>query len=65
VASLGVLAVFTAASMTMLSTGFGLTLGSRPLRGSLGAVAPAFGALSLVFGVWYAAAVWSLMPYPL
>ena len=65
VASLGVLAVFTAVSMTMLSTGFGLTLGSRPLRGSLGAVAPAFGALSLAFGIWYAAAVWSLMPYPL
>ena len=65
VASLGVLALFTAVSMTMLSTGFGLTLGSRPLRGSIGVVAPAFGALSLAFGIWYAAAVWSLMPYPL
>ena len=65
VVSLGVLALFTAVSMTMLSTGFGLTLGSRPLRGSIGVVAPAFGTLSLAFGVWYAAAVWSLMPYPL
>ena len=64
VASLVVLAAFTAVSMTMLTTGFGLTLRSRPVSGSLGAVAPVLGTLSLAFGCWYAAAVWSLMPYP-
>ena len=25
---------------------------------------PALGAMSLAFGVWYAAAAWSLAPYP-
>jgi hypothetical protein len=64
VASLGVLALFTAVSMTMLTTGFGLTLSARPLRGSFSAFAPALGTLSLAFGIWYAASVWSLTPYP-
>ena len=32
VLSLGLLAVFTAVSLTMLATGFGLTLVSRPVR---------------------------------
>ena len=64
VASLVVLAAFTAVSMTMLTTGFGLTLRTRPVSGSLGAVAPVLGTLSLAFGCWYAAAVWSLIPYP-
>ena len=64
VVSLVVLAAFTAVSMTLLTTGFGLTLRARPMAGSLGAVAPVLGTLSLAFGFWYAAAVWSLMPYP-
>jgi hypothetical protein len=25
---------------------------------------PAFGAISLAFGLWYAAAAWSFVPYP-
>lgn len=54
VLSLGLLAVFTAVSMTMLTTGFGLTLVSRPVRSAFNGVAPALGLSSLCFGVWYA-----------
>ena len=62
VTSLVVLALFTAVSMTMVTTGFGTTLASR--QGTLTAAAPVLGVASLAFGLWYAAAAWSLMPYP-
>jgi len=62
VASLVVLAVFTGVSMTMVTTGFGATLAAR--QGTITAAAPLLGLLSLAFGFWYAAAAWSLMPYP-
>jgi high-affinity nickel permease len=62
VSSLLLLAVFTAVSMTALSTGFGSLLVSRPMRTAFGAVAPVLGAISLVFGVWYATAPWSATP---
>lgn len=61
-ASLVVLAVFTAVSMTMVTTGFGAALTAR--QGVATAVAPVFGVASLAFGFWYAAAAWSLMSYP-
>jgi HupE/UreJ protein len=64
VASLFLLALFTAVSMGMLSGGFGATLVSRPVRAAFGTVAPALGVISLAFGVWYASAAWSLTPYP-
>jgi hypothetical protein len=64
VVSLLLLALFTAVSMAMLSTGFGLALVSRPLRAAFVGVAPALGAASLAFGLWYASAAWSLAPYP-
>jgi cytochrome c biogenesis protein CcdA len=64
VVSLVLLAVFTAVSMSLLSTGFGATLTARPLRSIYGTIAPALGALSLAFGVWYATAAWSVSPYP-
>jgi hypothetical protein len=64
VASLAVLAVFTAVSMTALSTGFGLTLVTSPFRRAFNGIAPALGVGSLAFGVWYATAAWSLAPYP-
>jgi high-affinity nickel permease len=54
VAALGLFAVFTAVSMALLSTGFGLTLSSARARRSFHRLAPAFGAASLLFGVWYA-----------
>jgi cytochrome c biogenesis protein CcdA len=64
VVSLVLLAVFTAVSMSALSTGLGLTLAARPVRSAFGTMAPALGTLSLLFGVWYATAAWSLAPYP-
>jgi ABC-type nickel/cobalt efflux system permease component RcnA len=64
VASLVLLAIFTAVSMTLLSGGYGRTLVSRPVAESFGTVAPLLGLCSLAFGVWYAASAWSLAPYP-
>jgi high-affinity nickel permease len=64
VGSLLVLAVFTAVSMTVVTTGFGLTLASRPVAAAFNGVAPVIGVASLAFGVWYAAAAWSLVAYP-
>jgi len=64
VISLVLLAAFTAASMSVMSSGFGSMLASRSARASLGVVAPALGGASLVFGVWYATAAWSLASYP-
>jgi hypothetical protein len=64
VAALGLLAVFTAVSMTVLSTGFGAALAGRTVRPSLASVAPAFGVASLGFALWYGAAAWTLAPYP-
>lgn len=64
VLSLVILAVFTAASMTVVTAGYGLTLATRPVRSAFGTVAPVLGVMSLTFGVWYAAAAWSLVSYP-
>lgn len=63
VMALGLLAAFTAVSMTLLSTGFGLTLTSAPVRRSFQRVAPVLGVGSLAFGVWYALGALSLAPY--
>jgi high-affinity nickel permease len=64
VASLLILAVFTAISMTVVTAGFGLTLSVRPVAAASQRLVPALGLSSLAFGVWYAAAAWSLAPYP-
>jgi len=64
VASLVVLALFTAVSMTIVTTGFGITLGSAPVAAAFNGVAPLVGFASLAFGVWYAAAAWSIVAYP-
>jgi len=64
VASLLLLAVFTAVSMTVVTVGFGLTLSTRPVAAVSTALVPTLGVLSLAFGIWYAAAAWSLAPYP-
>jgi ABC-type nickel/cobalt efflux system permease component RcnA len=63
VAALGLFALCTALSMAALSTGWGLTLTSAPIRRSLSRVAPVLGCTSLAFGVWYALAALSLAPY--
>ena len=58
-AALSLLAVFTAVSMTVLTTGFGLTIaGLRPAR-----FAPVLGVVSLAFGVWYALGAQEVLPY--
>ena len=49
VASLGVLAVFPAVSMTIVTTGFGAGLAVR----RIGTATPAIGLASLAFGFWY------------
>jgi ABC-type nickel/cobalt efflux system permease component RcnA len=59
VLALVILATFTAVSMTLLTTGFGLTLARR----SIGRVAPALGTASLAFGLWYALGAQNLLPY--
>jgi ABC-type nickel/cobalt efflux system permease component RcnA len=63
-ASLLLLALFTAVSMTVVTAGFGLTLSRRPVASASVTLVPVLGALSLAFGVWYAAAAWALAPYP-
>ena len=64
VASLLLLAVFTALSMTVVTAGYGVALSARPVTSVSNTLVPALGAASLPFGVWYAAAAWSLAPYP-
>jgi ABC-type nickel/cobalt efflux system permease component RcnA len=64
VLALVLLAAFTAASMTIVTGGFGLTIGSRPVRSAFSKVAPALGGASLAFGIWYGSAAWALAPYP-
>jgi high-affinity nickel permease len=63
IASLAVFAFFTAVSMSLLSSGFGLTLSRPRVRASFARVAPALGLLSLAFGAWYALGSQSLVPY--
>jgi len=65
VVALALFAFFTAISMALLSTGWGLTLGSEPIRRSFHRIAPALGISSLGFGVWYALAAQGLVPYGL
>ena len=64
VVALIVLALFTAASMALVASGFGAAIGRGVRGGAAVAAVPVFGSLSLTFGLWYAAAAWSLAPYP-
>jgi high-affinity nickel permease len=64
VISLVILAISTAVSMCIVSRVFGAMLVSHPERAAFSAVAPTLGTASLLFGVWYATAAWSLAPYP-
>jgi hypothetical protein len=60
---LAVFAFFTAVSMSLLSSGFGLTLSRPRVRRSFAQLAPALGLVSLAFGIWYALGAQSLVPY--
>jgi cytochrome c biogenesis protein CcdA len=61
--ALAVLAAGTAVSMVLCSSGFGYALARRPLAHRLATLVPAFGALGLAFGVWYALGALELAPY--
>jgi high-affinity nickel permease len=63
VIALAVFAVGTAVSMGLLSSGLGLTLSSAPVQRSFQRLAPALGAVSLAFGLWYALGAQGLLPY--
>jgi high-affinity nickel permease len=65
IVALALFAFFTAVSMALLSTGWGVALGSAPIRRSFNRVAPAIGVLSMAFGVWYALGAQGLVPYVL
>jgi high-affinity nickel permease len=64
IVSLLLLALFTAVSMAIVTAGFGLTLSANRISSAPNVVVPALGIASLAFGVWYAAAAWSLATYP-
>jgi ABC-type nickel/cobalt efflux system permease component RcnA len=61
--ALALFAFFTAVSMALLSTGFGLTLSSAPVQRSFARLAPVLGVVSLAFGIWYALGAQEVLPY--
>lgn len=63
IAALGLLALFTALSMTLLSSGWGLALSRPAAQRSFARVAPVMGLASLVFGMWYALGAQEVLPY--
>jgi high-affinity nickel permease len=63
VSAMALFALCTAISMTLLTTGLGLTLSSAPVRGSFHRLAPALGVGSLAFGAWYALGALEVTPY--
>ncbi len=62
ITSLVVLATFAGISMTFVTRGIGATLSRHVVAVPI--VTPILAVLSLAFGVWYAAGVWALAPYP-
>jgi len=64
-AALIVLALFTAVSMTIVTTGFGVTLSSAAVARGFNRIAPVIAVSSLAFGLWYALGVWEIVSYPL
>jgi high-affinity nickel permease len=61
--ALGLFAACTAISMAVLSTGLGFVLGRPRMQRAFGRVVPAFGALGVCFGTWYALGALALVPY--
>lgn len=53
IVALALFATFTAVSMALASSTFGYALTRPPVLKRFATVAPALGALSLVFGIWY------------
>ena len=63
VGCLGLFALFTAVSMSLLSGGFGLTLARPAVQRSFARLAPAVGVASLAFGIWYVLGAQHVVPY--
>jgi hypothetical protein len=63
VVALALFAAFTAVSMTFASSTFGYALTRPPVMRRFATLAPALGALSLVFGVWYSLGATGAVPY--
>jgi ABC-type nickel/cobalt efflux system permease component RcnA len=61
--ALVVFALFTAVSMAIASTSFGYVLSRGLVLRRFVTAAPALGAVSLAFGVWYALAALNAVPY--
>ena len=49
--------------MSVLSSGFGLTLARPRMQRSFARLAPAVGVASLAFGIWYALGAQNVVPY--
>src|SRR5919197_4767590 len=64
-AALAVFALFSAVSMTLVTTSLGATLGRAAVRRWFNTAAPALGAASVLFGIWYALGALSLAPHSL
>jgi hypothetical protein len=63
IVALGLFAVFTAVSMSLLSSGLGLTLSRPHAQRAFARLAPALGVVSFAFGVWYALGAQGVLPY--
>jgi ABC-type nickel/cobalt efflux system permease component RcnA len=63
VTALALFALFTAVSMSLVSTGFGIVLSGRRARASFDRLALALGSASLLFGGWYALGAVQLAPH--
>jgi high-affinity nickel permease len=64
-AALALFAFFTAVSMALASSTFGYALTRAPVMQRFTKLAPALGALTLAFGVWYALGALDAVPYVL
>jgi High-affinity nickel-transport protein len=62
-AALALFAFFTAVSMAFASSTFGYALTRGPVLRRFATIAPALGALSLAFGVWYSLGAMGAVPY--
>jgi len=63
VVALALFAAFTAVSMALASSTFGYALTRPPVLRRFASVAPALGALSFAFGVWYSLGALNAVPY--
>jgi hypothetical protein len=58
-------ALAAAVSMATLSSGFGYALTRGPVLRRTLVFAPGLGAVTLLFGIWYALGALSTVPYPM